>query len=322
MIKIRLLAAAALAVTAVTLAGCSGASDGGASDGDTSDGTVQVVASTNVYGSIAEAVGGDRVDVTSIIDSAAQDPHEFEASARDQLRVKKAGLVIENGGGFDPFMSQLVHASGTDAKVITAATLSPEYPVDGDLDTHVDDADHDHDHLEGFNEHVFYDPAVMATLAEKIADALSDIDPAGADAYTANAKAFTDGIHPLTDALATLKAAHEGTGVFVTEPLPLYLTDAAGLDNKTPAAFSEAVEEGQDVAPSTLLDALKIISSQQVAVVIVNAQAGGAETERVQQEAESADIPVLEFSELLPEGKTYLTWMADNIARLGDALGE
>jgi zinc/manganese transport system substrate-binding protein len=316
-IKIRLLAAAALAVTAVTLAGCSGTADG-----DTSDGRVQVVASTNVYGSIAEAVGGDRVDVTSIIDNAAQDPHEFEASARDQLRVKKAGLVIENGGGFDPFMSQLVHASGTDAKVITAATLSPEYPADGDLDTHVDDADHDHDHLEGFNEHVFYDPAVMATLAEKIAATLGDLDPEGSDAYTANAKAFTGGIQPLTDALATLKAAHEGTGVFVTEPLPLYLTDAAGLDNKTPAEFSEAVEEGQDVAPATLLEALKIISSKQVAVVIVNAQAGGAETQRVEQEAKAAGIPVIDFSELLPEGKTYLTWMADNIARLGDALGE
>jgi len=317
-IKTRYLAAALLAATATVLAGCSGTADGDTAD---ADGAVQVVASTNVYGSIAEAVGGDRVDVTSIIDNAAQDPHEFEASARDQLRVKKAGLIIENGGGFDPFMDGLVQASGTDATVITAAELSPEFPADGNLETHHDDADHDHDHLEGFNEHVFYDPAVMATLAEKIATTLGDIDPAGAGAFTANAKAFADGIQPITDALAKLKAAHEGTGVFVTEPLPLYLTDAAGLDNKTPSAFSEAVEEGQDVAPSTLLDALKIISSKQVAVVIVNAQAGGAETERVQQEAGDAGIPVLEFSELLPEGKTYLTWMADNVAQLGDALG-
>lgn len=319
MIKTRLLSLAAIAASAVLLAGCSGATN--AENGADGADKVQVVASTNVYGSIAEAVGGDHVAVTSIIDSAAQDPHEFEASARDQLRVKNAGLVIENGGGFDPFVDGLVEASGTTAQVITAATLSPEYPADGDLDTHTYDADHDHDHLEGFNEHVFYDPAVMAALAEKIADALADLDAAHAADYADNAQAFADGIQPLTDALADLKTEHEGTGVFVTEPLPLYLTDAAGLDNKTPSAFSEAVEEGQDVAPATLLDALKIISSQQVAVVIVNAQAAGAETDRVEQAAQDAGIPVLQFSELLPEGKTYLTWMADNVAQLGDALG-
>nr|WP_207205464.1 zinc ABC transporter substrate-binding protein [Microbacterium protaetiae] len=323
--KTRLLSLAALVASAVVLAGCSGMSDAAGSP-DTAGspdagGKVQVVASTNVYGSIAEAVGGNRVAVTSIIASAAQDPHEFEASARDQLRVKNAALVIENGGGFDPFMDGLVQASGTDAQVITAATLSPEYPADGDLDTHADDADHDHDHLEGFNEHVFYDPAVMAMLAEKIADALGEIDPGGAAAYTANAQTFANGIQPIIGALGDLKAAHEGNGVFVTEPLPLYLTDAAGLDNKTPSEFSEAVEEGQDVAPATLLDALKIISSKQVAVVIINAQAAGAETDRVVQEAKDSGIPVLQFSELLPDGETYLTWMADNVSQLGDALG-
>jgi len=317
-IKTRLVSLGALAATAVLLAGCSGSTN----DGSPDDGTIQVVASTNVYGSIAEAVGGDSVAVTSIIDNEAQDPHEFEASARDQLRVKNADLVIENGGGFDPFMDGLVTASGTDAPVLTAATLSPEYPVDGDLDTHTDDADHDHDHLEGFNEHVFYDPAVMGTLAEKIADALADIDPDMAADFRANAKEFGSGIQTITTSLDQLKSAHEGTGVFVTEPLPLYLTDAAGLDNKTPSEFSEAVEEGQDVAPATLLAALKTISTKQVAVVIVNAQAGGAETDRVQQEADDAGIPVLEFSELLPEGKTYLTWMTDNVAQLGDALGD
>jgi zinc/manganese transport system substrate-binding protein len=307
------LALAALAASALALAGCSGSSSA-------DDGKIQVVASTNVYGAIAQAVGGDRIDVTSLVDSAAQDPHEYEASARDQLRVAKAAVVIENGGGFDPFVDGLVDASGTKAVVLTAATLSPEYPADGDLDAHHDDADHAHDHLEGFNEHVFYDPAVMATLADKLSSELGAIDPEGADAFAANARKFRAGIDEIEADLARLKAAHEGTGVFVTEPLPLYLTDAAGLDNTTPNAFSEAVEEGQDVPPATLLDALKTISSGQVAVVIVNAQAGGAETDRVEQEAKDAGIPTLRFSELLPEGKTYLSWMADNVRQLGDAL--
>ncbi|WP_354003027.1 metal ABC transporter solute-binding protein, Zn/Mn family [Microbacterium elymi] len=77
----RVIFAASIASTAALFAGCSGPT---AADGS-GDGRIAVVASTNVYGSIAEAVGGDRVDVTSIIDSFALDPHEYEASARDQL---------------------------------------------------------------------------------------------------------------------------------------------------------------------------------------------------------------------------------------------
>ena len=61
-----------------------------------------VVTSTNVYGDLVEQIGGDRVSVTSLIDDPAQDPHSFEASARDQLAISKAELVIENGGGYDP----------------------------------------------------------------------------------------------------------------------------------------------------------------------------------------------------------------------------
>jgi zinc/manganese transport system substrate-binding protein len=313
-----LLIPAALAASALALAGCAGSGSGSSSS---DSGTVQVVASTNVYGSIAKAVGGDRVTVTSMVDSASQDPHEFEASARDQLLVQRADLLIENGGGYDPFLDTLVESSGSKAPLITAAKLSPEYPADGDLDSHKDDADHGHDHLEGFNEHVFYDPAVMSKLATELADRLGKIDPDHASEFEANAKTFATGATKIESTLAGIAKAHENAGVFVTEPLPLYLTDAAALDNKTPGAFSEAVEEGQDVPPATLLSALSTISSGQVAVVITNAQAAGAETTQVEQKAKAANVPVLKFSELVPDGQTYLDWMQGNADALAKALG-
>jgi zinc/manganese transport system substrate-binding protein len=62
---------------------------------------IDVVASTNVYGDIARAVGGDKVNVTAIINKTSQDPHSYEATAQDRLVISKAELVIENGGGYD-----------------------------------------------------------------------------------------------------------------------------------------------------------------------------------------------------------------------------
>src|SRR4051812_20657941 len=99
-------AAAAVALVAATvLAGCTDPSSAA------SDDRVAVVASTDVWGSVVEAVGGGHVAVTSLIDDPSRDPHEFQASVRDQLAVSRAAIVVENGGGYDDFMTRLVSAA-------------------------------------------------------------------------------------------------------------------------------------------------------------------------------------------------------------------
>lgn len=311
------------AASAVVLAGCA-STDAGADDG-----RISIVASTNVYGQIAQEVGGDLVDVSAIVSSAAQDPHSFEASARDQLSVNRADLIIENGAGYDAFMDALIESSAADAPVITAAELSPEWPADdhGDDTEHDDHADDDHghddhDHIEGFNEHVWYDPATMGALATEIAHELGELDPDNAAAFEANAATFQSGIDGLAAALAEVEASAGGAGVFVTEPAPVYLLLAAGLTDLTPPAFSESVEQGQDVPPATLLAALDLLRSGDVDVLIANAQTGGAETTQVIDEAETQKIPVLEFTETLPDGETYLQWMQQNIDALTTALAQ
>lgn len=326
-------AAALVAAASLALAGCAGTSSPAASGSD--DGKISVVASTNVYGSLAAEVGGDAVEVTSIVTSLAQDPHSYEASARDQLTVSQADLVIENGGGYDSFLDALVEASGSTAPVLTAVEFSHDFPgaeghddhasddgddhASGDSDGH--DHDHEgHDHIEGFNEHVWYDPHTIAHLVEDIAHELGELDAAQAETFEANAQALIERINGLETSLETISAAHQGEKIFVTEPVPLYLAAAAGLENATPAAFSEAVEEGQDVPPATLLEAQQILRSGDVRIVIVNAQTGGAETTEITKLADELNIPVLEFTELMPDGVDYVGWMQQNIDEISGAL--
>ena len=339
--SLTLLALAAASV--LTLAGCASTS-AASSDGEP-DGRLSVVASTNVYGQIAEAVGGDLVDVTSIVTNDSQDPHSFEASARDQLTVADADLIIENGGGYDSFVDALVEASGSEAHVITAAEFSHDWPGNAGHagDEHSEDEhsdgehageteaahaeethdEHDgHDHVEGFNEHVWYDPHTIAHVAEAIAEELGELRPDDAATFTANAEAFHAEVESLEASLAEIAAADQGAQVFVTEPVPVYLAREAGLENVTPDAFSEAVEEGQDVAPATLLESLGLLESGDVRLVITNTQTGGAETTQIVDAAETAGIPVIAFSETLPEGQTYISWMQENTEALSTALAE
>lgn len=335
MTRMRPLSVTAAAASALLLAGCAGAD----AAQETGDGVVQVVASTNVYGQIAEEIGGTAVEVTSIVTSSAQDPHSYESSAQDQLVVSRADLVIENGGGYDAFIDGLIEASGSEAHVITAAEFSHDWPGNAGHEDETsstsepeeahDEAegdDHegehtDHGHVEGFNEHVWYDAHTMEHLAESIAEELTELAPDAADDIRTNLDAFVAGIAEIESALAGLEAAADGAKVFVTEPVPGYLVSAAGLDDITPGAFSEAVEEGQDVPPATLLESARLLETGDVRAVITNTQTGGAETEQVVADAESRGIPVVEFAETLPEGQTYLSWMDENVAALGTALG-
>ena len=222
---------ALLVIPALLLAGC-------ATTPAVDDGRVHVVASTNVYGSIVAAIGGNLVSVTSLIDSGAQDPHSFEASAQNQLAVSKADLVIENGGGYDDFVDTLLDASSTTAIVINAAGVV-NLP-------------------EGTNEHLWYSLSDMRTVAASIADQLSSLDADNAEAYAANLADFTGQVSALSDQVAGLG---EGKTAAITEPVPLYLLEQAGFENATPDEFSEAIEEGTDVPPAVLAETLDGIGS-------------------------------------------------------------
>ncbi|WP_431798096.1 metal ABC transporter substrate-binding protein [Microbacterium kunmingense] len=344
---------AVTAASVLALAGCATATGSSSSAGsaDAAGDAVRVVASTNVYGQIVEEIGGDAVAVTSIVSSAAQDPHSYEPSAQDTLAISNAELIVENGGGYDSFIDALIESSGSEAHVITAVEFSHDYPgAEAHSDDHSEEGgeaegaayaaaeeehaheegeehaheegEHDHAHIEGFNEHVWYDPHTMAYVAEAVADELSELRPEEADTFAANLDAFTGEIEGVEDSLGAIAADQHGAHVFVTEPVPVYLAAAAGLENVTPEAFSEAVEEGQDVPPATLLESLDLLRADDVRVVITNTQTGGAETEQIVSEADSLSIPVIAFSETLPEGKTYISWMQANITALSDALAE
>ena len=292
-----------LAASAIVLTGC--ASPGGAVSPSTS-GTVRVVASTDVYGDIARQIGGDHVTVTSILTDPAQDPHSFEANARVQLELSRANVVIENGGGYDDFVETLLSgAKNPGVTRLTATTISgfDLKPATG-----------------SFNEHLWYDFPTMEKLADHIVSSFSELDGEHAGTFRANGDAFIRALATLEATEATLKAAHTGVGVAITEPVPLYLLDAAGLVNKTPAAFSAAIEEGTDVSPAVLADTLALLRSGSVKLLAYNAQTAGPQTEQLKAAAAAADVAIVPVAETLPAGMDYLHWMRANLAAVAKAL--
>ena len=288
-----------LLALALVLPAC-GAQEGPAA---TSADRIPVVASTDVYGAIVQAIGGDRVTVTSLIDDPAADPHSYEAPPAAAAAVARARLVVVNGGGYDDFAERLTHAP--DAKVIDVVALSGlTAPASGEL-----------------NEHVWYSLPTMKALAGRIATDLGAAAPAGAGAFTANAGAFGTRVDELIARVAALKAEHGGERIAVTEPVPLYLTDAAGLVDATPPEFSEAVEEDADPPAAVVARTLEEFTADPVRALLVNAQTRTPVTDQVERAARAAGVPVVEVGETLPAGTTdYVEWISEQLEALSRAL--
>ena len=265
--------------------------------------TPTVVASTDVWGSVAQAVAGDHAKVTSLITSASADPHSFEASPSNAAEIADASLVVYNGGGYDHWVDAVLSShpgvASIDAYSLLQAPPGEPQPA---------------------NEHVFYDLGTARAVAATIADRLAQDDPAHAADYKANAEAFNRSVDGIAQTEKALRTSHPGAAVVATEPVAHYLLVAAGLTDKTPAGFANAVEQDTDPAPVDVAAMLDLINSRQVAAVVFNEQTVTEVTKQVQAAAESAGIPVVPVTETLPDGKDYLGWQRDTADRLTAAL--
>ena len=83
-----------------------------------------VYATTNVWGSVAKAVGGDKVNVIVGVDDLSQDPHDYQATATDKLNITKSAVMLVNGGGYDDWGMSLAESVSHKPVVINAVALS------------------------------------------------------------------------------------------------------------------------------------------------------------------------------------------------------
>ena len=289
-----LLRAGAALVAVLMVAGCGSASPPPAGP--------SVVASTDVYGAVASAVGGDAAAVTSLIRSADADPHEYEPTPADTLAVSRATVFVANGGGYDDFATKLYDAASNKPVSVVVTALSG-------FETDAPD----------FNEHVWYDLPTIKKLADYLATSLGTADQPNANRYLDNAKKFDAQVDGLMTKVAAIKAKHAGVKVAITEPVPGYLLDAAGLVVVTPPEFSEAVEEGTD-PPAAVVTANNATFAE-AKVLVENAQTTGPITTQAEQAAAANRVPVVKVTETLPDGVTdYVVWMNGQVDALAAAL--
>ena len=260
-----------------------------------------VVASTNVWGSVASAVTGDKAAVKSIISNPAADPHSYEASPADAAAIADASLVVYNGGGYDHWVDDVL-SSHNNVHAVNAYSLLPASVP------------------QPANEHVFYDMETAKAVANQIAEHLSQSDAAHAGDYKANAAKFTAAADTIATAERAIGESHPGASVVATEPVAHYLLVNSGIADKTPVGFTKAIEADTDPSPADLAALLDLIKTRQVSALVYNSQTQTDVTKQIQDAAQKASVPIITVTETLPAGVDYLTWQRQTVDQLARQL--
>ena len=201
-------------------------------DGDGGGGGLRVVATTTQVADLAANVGGDRVQVTSLLKPGV-DAHDYEPSPADIDAIARADLVVKNGVGLEEWLGDTIESSGFDGPVVDASQGVRLRQGDGEADPHI-----------------WHDPGNARRMAANIERGLAAAEPADAAAFEANLAAYTKELEALDaeverqiDSLANKKLVtnHDAFG---------YYLDRYGLElvgSVIPSFDTSAELSGRDI---------------------------------------------------------------------------
>jgi zinc/manganese transport system substrate-binding protein len=289
-----------VAALALAAAGCSSA--GGSTDSANGATVINAVGAENEYANVLGQIGGRYVHVSAILDNPNTDPHTFEASPQVAQEVSSAQLIVQNGVGYDGWMTKIESASpNPDRKIIDVQQvlgLPDSTP----------------------NPHLWYDPKTMPAAAEVMAADLSALQPAHKAYFQARLTAFDHALMPWLTAIAQFKSKHPGTLAATTEPVADYLLAAMGITNLTPFSFQADIMHGVDPAPQNIALEDSFFSQHKVKVFAYNQQVVDSLTTSIRLNAIKDGVPVVGVYETMPAGYNYQSWMLAEVNAITKAV--
>ncbi|HSS32969.1 MAG TPA: zinc ABC transporter substrate-binding protein [Solirubrobacterales bacterium] len=287
-----------LVLAAVLLGGCGQGGPGGSASG-----RLNVVAAEDSWGSLAAQLGGNRVEVTSIITNPAADPHDYEPNSEDAREMAAAEVAIVNGIGYDQWAQKLIDANPSPER--TALDVGDLLGLEA-----------------GDNPHQWYSPTAVHRVIDQISADYEQADPDHAAYFRQRRRALEGrGLAKYDGLISQIRSRYAGTAVGASESVFEPLATALGLKLVTPPGFFDAVAEGTEPSPSEKAETDAQIADRKIAVWIYNSQNATPDVQRLNDDAAAAGVPIATVTETLtPEGASFQDWMSRQLRGLQRAL--
>jgi zinc/manganese transport system substrate-binding protein len=255
---------------------------------------LHIVAAENFYGDVAKELGGNQVQVISILQNPEQDPHLFTASPSIAKAIAGADIVVYNGADYDGWMAKLLSAvSAKQHIVIVVADLMGIKA--------------------GENPHIWYMPTTMSRYAEALSKQLVRLDPAHTNDYTKRLTQFQLKQTALQDKIKQLKQKTDGLAVTATEPVFNWMAAALGFQIRH-LDFQQSVENESSPSPAAMKKMLDDLNHHKIRILFYNMQVTSPLVNQVVEVAKKNQVPVVGVTETQPTEMDYHHWMNKELA--------
>ena len=263
------------------------------------NGTIEVAASVNQWGTVAKALGGDNVNVTSIINSTNVDAHDYEPTTSDIAKLQKAQVIIVNGAGYDAWAVKA--AQTANATIVNAAEVGG-----------VND---------GENPHVWFSADVRKAVAQAITEAYEQADAAKKNDFDKMNDQWTAEENNVESKIAEVKQKTDGLAYAATESVASYLAEDMGLADATPSGYARATANESEPTPTDIKQFTDALKAGEIKLLVVNTQEESELTGKITDAAKSVEVPMVELTEQMPEQYDSLTdWMAALVDAFSQAI--
>lgn len=296
---VRMITAIVAGVAMVAAVSACGSSDSSKqSSGNASgDKVITVVASTNVWGSLAKELGGKYVDVTSILSSTGVDAHDYEPTTSDIAKFENAQVAIVNGAGYDAWASK---ATSNKQIVIDAAQ-------EGGKKT-------------GDNPHVWFSSKVRVSTADAITAAYEKLMPEHKAEFQKLNEQWQAKEQDLEQEMKEVAEDDKHLSYAATESIADYLAQDLGLTDNTPEGYKNATANESEPSSADINNFMTLLKKGDVNMVIENSQEPSNATDEILNAADSGNIPVVDITEQMPgKYKSMTDWIKDIVKQVQEA---
>lgn len=263
------------------------------------NGTIEVAASVNQWGTVAKALGGDNVNVTSIINSTNVDAHDYEPTTSDIAKLQKAQVIIVNGAGYDAWAVKA--AQTANAIIVNAAEIGG-----------VND---------GENPHVWFSADVRKAVAQAITEAYEQADAAKKNDFDKMNDQWAAEENNVESKIAEVKQKTDGLAYAATESVASYLAEDMGLADATPSGYARATANESEPTPTDIKQFTDELKAGEIKLLVVNTQEESELTGKITDAAKSVEVPMVELTEQMPEQYDSLTaWMEGLVDAFSQAI--
>ncbi|WP_124068950.1 metal ABC transporter solute-binding protein, Zn/Mn family [Filibacter tadaridae] len=300
------------AIAVLLLAACGNGDKG--ETGKSDSGKIKVVATFSILYDIATQVGGDLVEVHSMVPIGTA-PHEYDPLPEDIKKATDADILFYNGlnleGGENGWFFKLINTVNADKEKVFELMegVEPKYITTDDGTS------------EKVNPHAFLDPVIGIKMTENARDAFIKIDPDNKETYEKNAESLLNELYEVDEEYKTKidEIPKEKRILITSERAYQYMAQRYGLKE----GFIWDIDTEEQGTPSQITSLVKFINSNNVPVLFVESNVDPRPMETVSRET-GVKIDAELFSDELgkpgEEGDTLVKFLRYNIERIHEGL--